>query len=149
MRARPLDGRAFAAIQQTELDPRLVRQAAHDAVQRVDLADKVALAKTADSRIAGHGAQCLDPQRDKSSRHTHPGGCCCRFGARMAAADHDDIVVFHVEHPLLADAETGENLAEEVVDINAADKSIKRPHGLSQMLRRQFDARVIPYHFRT
>ena len=32
----------------------------------------------------------------------------------MPAADHDDIELFHVKHPSLADAEAGENLAEQV-----------------------------------
>jgi hypothetical protein len=65
----------------------------------------------------------------------------------MAAADHDDIVVFHVEHPSLADAEAGENLAEKVVDIHAANKCIQRPYSLPQVFCCELDARVASYHF--
>jgi hypothetical protein len=145
---RTLYGWPLSAVQQAELDPCPVGHPAHHPVQRVDLAHKMALAQAANCRIAGHRAQCLDPQGHQRGRHTHPGRCRCRFSARMAAADHDDIVVFHVEHPSLADAEAGENLAEEVVDIYPADKRIQRPYSLPQMVRRQFDARVRSYHFR-
>jgi hypothetical protein len=65
----------------------------------------------------------------------------------MAAADHDDIVVFHVK-PSLTDAEAGENLAQQVVNIHSADEGIQCPDSLPQMLRRQLDARVGSYHFR-
>ena len=62
----------------------------------------------------------------------------------MAAADHDDVEVFHVKHPSLADAEAGEDLAQKVFDIDPADQRIQRPDRLPQIFRRQFDARVAP-----
>ena len=108
----------------------------------------MALAQAPDRRVARHRAQRFHAQSHKGSRRAHAGRSCCCFGSGMTAANHDDIVVFHVEHSLLADAETGEDLAEEVVNIHAAHKRVQRPHSPPQMVRRQFDARVIPYHFR-
>ena len=56
LRARALHSGALAPVQQAELNARAVGHPAHDAVQRVDLAHEVALAKAADRRIAGHRA---------------------------------------------------------------------------------------------
>ena len=47
LRARPADGRALAAVEDTELDAGPIRHAAHQAVQRIDFADKVTLAQPA------------------------------------------------------------------------------------------------------
>jgi hypothetical protein len=47
--------RAFAAVEEAELDSGLVGNAAHDTVEGIDLTHEMALAKAADGRIAGHG----------------------------------------------------------------------------------------------
>jgi hypothetical protein len=52
--AGALDGRTLAAVQEAELDAGAVGRAAHDAVQRIDLAHQMALAQPADRRVAGH-----------------------------------------------------------------------------------------------
>ena len=54
--ARAAHGRAFGAIEQPKLDSGGVGDAAHEAVERIDLADELPLAQPADRRIAGHGA---------------------------------------------------------------------------------------------
>ena len=54
LRARRPDGRAPAAIEQLELDARRVNREAHQPAQRIDLANEVALRRSADSRIARH-----------------------------------------------------------------------------------------------
>ena len=56
LRARSLHGRSLAAVQQTELDARLVRHATHQAVERIHLTDKMTFAQTADGGVAGHHA---------------------------------------------------------------------------------------------
>ena len=74
---------ALAAVQHAELDAGQVGHLAHQAVERVDLADQMPLAKPANGRIAGHfadgreavGDQCrvrADPaprQQPPRSRH--------------------------------------------------------------------------------
>ena len=52
LRARAADGRALGAVKQAELNARLVRQRAHQAAERVDLAHEVTLAEAADRRVA-------------------------------------------------------------------------------------------------
>ena len=93
--ARPLHGRPLAAVQHPELYARPVDGAAHDAVQSVDLAHQMALAEPADRRIAGHFADGFELVRDQQRLRAPPGRRRRRFAARMAAADHDDIVPAH------------------------------------------------------
>ena len=50
LRARAAHGRALAQVEHAELDAGAVDGAAHDAVERIDLAHQVALAQPADRR---------------------------------------------------------------------------------------------------
>ena len=93
--ARPLHGRALAAVQHAELDARTVDGAAHDAVERVDLAHQVALAEPADGRVAGHLADGFELVRHKQRPRAPARGRRRRLAARMAAADHNDIEPAH------------------------------------------------------
>ncbi len=47
-------GRALGAVEHAELDSGAVDGATHHAVQRIDLADQVALGQPADRRVARH-----------------------------------------------------------------------------------------------
>jgi hypothetical protein len=89
------NGRALAAIEDAELDARLVGDPAHETIERIDLADEVTLAEPTDGRIAAHltdgralvGDQCRgDAEARRGGRGFRPG---------MAAADNDDIEVAH------------------------------------------------------
>ena len=51
---RPAHRRALAAIEHPELDAAAIGHAAHQAIERIDLAHQMTLAETADRRIAGH-----------------------------------------------------------------------------------------------
>ncbi|MGY4449064.1 hypothetical protein ACVWZR_003724 [Bradyrhizobium sp. i1.3.1] len=64
---------------------------AHQTIQRVDLADQMALAEAADGGVAGHRADRGETVRHQSGRRTHPGGSSRGFTAGMAAANHDDV----------------------------------------------------------
>ena len=55
LRARTLDGGTLAAIEDAELDSAGIDRPAHQAVERVDLADQMAPAQPADGGVAGHG----------------------------------------------------------------------------------------------
>ena len=63
--ARALHGRALGAVEQAELDAGGVGDAAHEAVERIDLAHQVALAEPADGRVAGHLADGREGVRDE------------------------------------------------------------------------------------
>ena len=52
--ARSAHRRPLAAVQHAELDAGAIDRAAHEAVERIDLADQMALGETADRRVARH-----------------------------------------------------------------------------------------------
>src|SRR5580704_8862702 len=54
LRAGAAHRRALAAVKQAKLDAGAVDRARHNAIKRVDLAHEVALAETADRRVARH-----------------------------------------------------------------------------------------------
>ena len=89
--ARAAHRRAFAAIQHAELDAAAVGDPAHQAVQRVDLADQMALAEAADRRIAGHRADGRKPMGHQRGPRAHARGRSRGLAAGMAAADDDDV----------------------------------------------------------
>src|SRR6516225_6704890 len=62
LRAGPAHRWALAAVENAELDPAEVGDTSHKSIERVDFPHQVALAKSADGRIAGHrpdGAKAL------------------------------------------------------------------------------------------
>ncbi len=82
---------ALAAVQDAKLDAALVGDAAHQAVERVDLADQMALAEPADRRIAGHRADGREFVRHQRGFGAHPGRRSRGFAAGVAAADDDNV----------------------------------------------------------
>ena len=90
--ARSAHRRALGEVEGAELDTAPVDGPAHDAVQRIDLADQMALAQSADRRIARHLADRLDPGREQKGARAHPRGCCRGLTAGMATAHHDHVV---------------------------------------------------------
>ncbi len=83
--------RSLAAIEHAELDAGDVRDPAHQAIQRIDLTNQMALAETPDRGIAGH-----HPDGRKPMGHQRRPGADARRGARglaagVAAADDDDV----------------------------------------------------------
>src|SRR5581483_10545208 len=82
--------RTLAPIEHTKLDTAGVGDAAHQAVERVDFADKVALAQTADRRIAGHRAdrrEAMGHQR-RSRAHSRSRAGCLAAGVAAHNDDH-------------------------------------------------------------
>ena len=72
-----------------------IRRAADHAVQRVDLAHKVALAQSADRRIAAHRADRLRIEGDERDPQSHARAYRCGLYARMPSTDDDDIELRH------------------------------------------------------
>ena len=89
--AGTLHGRALAAVEHAELDAGLVGDAAHHAVEGIDLAHEMALAQAADGRIAGHLADGREAVGDERRPGAQARGRGRRLAAGMAAADDDDI----------------------------------------------------------
>ena len=87
----PAHRRTLAAVEDAELDAAAIGDAAHQAVQRVDLAHQMALAEPADRRIAGHRADGREAMGHQRGLRAHAGGRGRGFAAGVAAADHDDV----------------------------------------------------------
>jgi len=90
--ARPLHRRTLAPIEHAEMNARGVGRARHDAVERVDLLDQMALADAADRRVAGHGAEPTDRMGHQGRARAETRARRRRLGSCMAAADHHHIV---------------------------------------------------------
>jgi len=69
----------------------LIGDPAHQAVERIDLADEMSLAQPADGGIAGHGADGVEPVRDERGFRAHARGRGRRLTAGMAAANDNHI----------------------------------------------------------
>src|SRR5207249_1172188 len=89
------NGSTLAPIQDPKLNPAAIDGAAHDAVERVDLADQMPLAKPADRRVARHRADGLAPMGEQHGARPKPSRGRGGLGAGMAAADHDDVIALH------------------------------------------------------
>ncbi|KVK42687.1 hypothetical protein L905_04285 [Agrobacterium sp. TS43] len=89
--ARTTDGRSLFAIEHAELDSRCVGNPTHQTIQRIDLANEVSLAQTADGRIAGHDANRLTLMGNKGGFCTMPCSGSSGFAARVATANNNDI----------------------------------------------------------
>ncbi len=89
--ARALHGRALGAVEQPELDAGGVGDAAHQAVEGIDLAHQMALAEAADGRIAGHLADGGEGMGDERRARAHAGSRGRGFAAGMAAAHNDHV----------------------------------------------------------
>ena len=92
MRPRTLHRRPLGPVQQPELDACRVGGSPHDAVQRVDLADQMALPEPTDGWIARHLADGRETMGDECRSRSHSRRHSCRFGSGVAAAHHDDVV---------------------------------------------------------
>ena len=101
LRAAGANGRPFARVQKSKLDSGLVGRQAHLAAEGVDLADQVALADTADGRVAGHLADVIEVEREHQRARAHPGRGERGFDSGVAGADDDDVVV-HGESAIMA-----------------------------------------------
>ncbi|MNT42096.1 hypothetical protein D3C72_1784960 [compost metagenome] len=84
-------GRAFAAVQHTELDAAEVGGGRHGAAQGVDLLDQVALADAADGRVAAHLPEGFHIVGQQQGLHAHACGRERGLGAGVAAADDDHV----------------------------------------------------------
>ena len=89
--ARAAHGRTLAAIKEAELDAGGVGDAAHEAVERVDLAHQVPFAEPADRGIAGHGADGRKPLGDQRRARAHARGRGRSLAAGMAAPNDNHI----------------------------------------------------------
>ena len=93
MSARRPDSRPLRAVQHAELDRRAIGGAAHDPAEGVDLAHDGALRDAADGGVTAHLPDGIESGRQQQGARAESGGHSGGFGAGVAAADDDDIVI--------------------------------------------------------
>ena len=110
---RALYRRALPPVQQPKLNPRPIRCPPHNAIERVNLANKVPFSESTNRGIAGHHPDFRRIKRNQNRAHTHPRSGMRRINASMSATNDDNfkIRMFHVKH-LLPEAEARENIIE-------------------------------------
>ena len=90
-------GGAAAAIEQLELNPGRVDRAAHEAAERIDLADQVTLRGPADGRVARHVRDGVLRQRAEPHVRAQARRGVRRLAPRVPRTDDDHVeAVFHV-----------------------------------------------------
>ena len=87
----PCTAGTLGAVEQAELDAGGVGDAAHQAVEGIDLAHEVALAEAADGRIAGHLADGGEGVGDERRTRAHARSRGRGLAAGMAAAHNDHV----------------------------------------------------------
>ena len=97
---RAVHGGAFAAIEHAELDAGGVDGAAHGAAEGVDFSHDLSFGHAADGRIATHLADGIEIGGQERGLGPHAGRGQGRLGARMPAADDQNIVVVEIAHQL-------------------------------------------------
>ena len=91
-------GRAFGVVQNAELDAAFVRGQRHRTAHRVNFLDQVALANTANRRVAAHLAQGFNVVAQQQGFAAHARRSQRRFGSGMAATDNDHVKFLGVKH---------------------------------------------------
>ncbi len=92
------DGRTTRGVEQSELNADGVGNFAHDAAERVDFADEMALGDAADGGVAAHLGDEVHVHGDERGLEAHARGSHGGFAASVAGADDNDIVLFRKRH---------------------------------------------------
>jgi hypothetical protein len=95
------DSGTARGVEESELDADGVGNFAHDAAERVDLADEMALGDTTDGRIAAHLGDEVEVHGDERGLEAHARGSHGSLAAGVTGAHDNDIVLFGESHPSL------------------------------------------------
>ena len=90
--AQAVHGRTLGAVEHAALQKGAVDAKPHLPAQRVHLTHKVALARAANSGVAGHQGHASQVQSEQQSFHAHARGCQRRLASRVPRADDDQVV---------------------------------------------------------
>ena len=88
---RTSHGRTLAAVEHAKLNPAGIGGAAHQAIERIDLADQMTLAESTDRRIAGHRSDSGKAMGHQGGTGTHPRRRARGLAAGVATADDDNV----------------------------------------------------------
>ena len=87
------DRRSPAAVQQLELNSRLVDRPAHQPAERINLANEMTLRRAANRGIARHQGDSGRRERADGDRSPHARGCPRRLDAGVSGADDNYVVL--------------------------------------------------------
>src|SRR5262249_34045714 len=93
--ARSAHGGTFAPVEHAELDASGIRDPAHHAIERIDLAHEMPFADTPDRRVARHLADSLELMGQEQRTCAEACGSRRSLAARMSSPDHDDVERTH------------------------------------------------------
>ena len=92
--AQGVYGRAFSAVKHTALEGVFIGGLAHLSAERVNFADKVTLACSANRGVAGHIAHPVHIDCEHADRNAEPcGGKTC-FNSGVTCAYNNDVIIF-------------------------------------------------------
>ena len=91
LRARSLNSRTLRTVEHAELDASPIDHAPHQSIERIDLADEMPLAKTADRGVTGHLADGLELMRNERGTRTHAGGGRGCFATRVPTSHNNNV----------------------------------------------------------
>ncbi len=94
--ARTPHRRTLATIEHAKLNAGGIGHPAHESIQRIDLADQMALAETTDRRIAGHRADGRKAMRHQCSHGSHARSRAGGLATGVAASNNNDVESFRV-----------------------------------------------------
>lgn len=98
LRTGSLHRRALACIESPKLDTRLIGGFGHQAPEGINLSHKVALADSADRRVARHLSERLELMREKERPAPHPGTGRRSLGPGVTAAHDNHIELVCLRH---------------------------------------------------
>ena len=98
LRARAAHRRAFRPVEHPELEPGLINDPSHQAIERIYLPNQMALPEPADCRVTGHFANRVFSMGNQHRFCAHARCRRCCFAACVPAPNHDDIIVSHRVH---------------------------------------------------
>lgn len=94
-----MNGRPLSTVQEPKLNPGPIGRLTHNPIQRINFAHQMALAQSANRRIARHHANSIFSERYQRCSNTHARRGRSRLNARVPTTDDYDRKMFHVKHP--------------------------------------------------
>ncbi|MND30624.1 hypothetical protein D3C80_211570 [compost metagenome] len=131
------------------MDACSVRNTSHQSIKRIDFADEMTFAQSANRRVAGHDTDRFALVCYQCNGGSNAGSCTCSFASGMPATNDDHIKgqfshgSLYVSRESFANAEFREDHIEEIFDIDATGNPAELISGRPQRIGLQLKSRLI------